>query len=1002
MKTPNRVSPRSAKRRPRPLRRASIGGQGQQLEARLLMASDLHYTPLYQNPSNAADVNADNQVNLADLNAIAANLQNGGPRALLANMGPQGEGGENPLFLDANGDNYLTTADLAVVSAVLRQGEPGDPMVLFDVHFKDPNDLSGPDLAFVEIGQEFAVVITVEDTRLFSEIGQAQQGIYSAYADIDYDTSLIDFNTGTISTSPNYEDLNANDNAFIANDGSLDGLIDNAGGSQTNLGAAGPLEAPDNLPKQLWVGNFTATASGTVQFTLRDANEGIVLNRPNPTVLYRDAANPLSSYEVVGQEIVYGGVNSDGVYSIDIVLPAVLAGDDTDNTVTEGDTNHQITPNVRNNDIVSFPAVGPLTIVSVGNNGSTPNDGLTALGGTVTTNGTNIFYTPPSADFFGTDTFQYVVTDALGTDTDVGEVTVIVAPVNDPPNAVDDVVIALPGGTTQFDVIANDWSGNINDPYEDAPGFDPLTIIAIDGTPVAIGATYVFGNGASVLNNGTDLTFDPGPLTNGGFIFNYTIRDTGSLTSSADVDVSIGVNARDDSYVDQPVAFSVQMNSSNNDLYVMGNDTPDETLADILSFTQPANGTVSAGPDGHLIYTPDANYFGEDTFTYVITNGTFTDDALVTVYVNRNPTAQDDTATVAQNTIDYPIDVLANDSDAPDNDFPVVVVTPGGAPVDTPSGNGTIRSDGTTVYYTPDTNYVGPDEFTYVISDGHGGTATATVRVNVTVPPSSLTGVVFGDDNNNGVVDGIEQRIGGVIVTLAGTDVYGTVVNTSVVTNGSGVYTFANVQPGTYTITETDPLLLIDGIDSIGSGGGLGAAGTVVAANDQYQITLVNQVDAVGFNFGERGREAPFISTADFLASTPPAGLTFGLDLIQARTGLGQDLWYAFRGNWSPYVRARLFLDNNFNPATPTAKVTFGQVTLTVWDAADNAFQLTFPYSGAAKPTFPAFHALGFQGQYAVVRFDGHASQWTFLPFAGPEGPDDVDMFFSNLGNDDE
>ena len=51
-------------------------------------------------------------------------------------------------------------------------------------------------------------------------------------------------------------------------------------------------------------------------------------------------------------------------------------------------------------------------------------------------------------------------------------------------------------------------------------------------------------------------------------------------------------------------------------------------------------------------YTPDANYFGADTFTYTISDGnggTATATVTITVTkVNDNPVANDDSATVAE------------------------------------------------------------------------------------------------------------------------------------------------------------------------------------------------------------------------------------------------------------------------------------------------------------------------------------------------------------------
>ena len=73
------------------------------------------------------------------------------------------------------------------------------------------------------------------------------------------------------------------------------------------------------------------------------------------------------------------------------------------------------------------------------------------------------------------------------------------------------------------------------------------------------------------------------------------------------------------------------------------------------------------------------------------------------------------------------VNVLANDSD-PDGD--VLAVSSVTAPA-----NGTAAVVGNAVRYTPAAGYNGSDSFSYTVSDGHGGTATANVDVTVTPPP---------------------------------------------------------------------------------------------------------------------------------------------------------------------------------------------------------------------------------------------------------------------------
>ena len=79
----------------------------------------------------------------------------------------------------------------------------------------------------------------------------------------------------------------------------------------------------------------------------------------------------------------------------------------------------------------------------------------------------------------------------------------------------------------------------------------------------------------------------------------------------------------------------------------------------------------------------------------------------------------------------------------------------------------------------------------------------ASTTVNV-IPPSSLSGVVFADFNDDGQVDFGEQGIAGVTITLDGTDDLGNAVHLSQTTDGDGAYVFLNLRPG-YVHDHRDP-----------------------------------------------------------------------------------------------------------------------------------------------------------------------------------------------------
>ena len=109
---------------------------------------------------------------------------------------------------------------------------------------------------------------------------------------------------------------------------------------------------------------------------------------------------------------------------------------------------------------------------------------------------------------------------------------------------------------------------------------------------------------------------------------------------------------------DTPVGFDV-----------VGNDEDIDSEFSIDSFTQPANGLVVEGVEADFVYTPNENYNGEDTFTYTITDGEFTDTATVTVTVesvNDLPVANDDLDIEAVEDTPITIDVTANDTDVED------------------------------------------------------------------------------------------------------------------------------------------------------------------------------------------------------------------------------------------------------------------------------------------------------------------------------------------------
>jgi len=323
--------------------------------------------------------------------------------------------------------------------------------------------------------------------------------------------------------------------------------------------------------------------------------------------------------------------------------------------------------------------------------------------GTVAVNPDNTVTYTPDPDFYGTDSFTYTIDDGRGF-TATGIVTVAVSPVQDDPEADDDSKVTDEDTAVAIAVLVND---------SDVDG-DTLTV-----------TDYTQGGHGLVENNGGTLTYTPEPNFNGTDSFTYTISDGHGGTDTATVTVTVhAVNDAPDA-IDDDVSTD---EDAGFDFSVVGNDEDvDRDTLTVTSVTQPANGWVVPNSDGTLTYSPNANFHGSDSFTYTITDGHGEfDTATVTVTVNSvndDPAAHDDTATTNQN-VAVKINVLANDTDVEGDTLDVESATDGA------HGTAVVSPDGR-VTYTPDEGFFGSDSFSYTVSDGNGGFATASVSVTV-------------------------------------------------------------------------------------------------------------------------------------------------------------------------------------------------------------------------------------------------------------------------------
>ncbi|HCE1933680.1 TPA: tandem-95 repeat protein, partial [Vibrio parahaemolyticus] len=162
---------------------------------------------------------------------------------------------------------------------------------------------------------------------------------------------------------------------------------------------------------------------------------------------------------------------------------------------------------------------------------------------------------------------------------------------------------------------------------------------------------------------------------------------------------------------------------------VLGNDTFEGTdkVVSLDTNNGPANGTVSVNPDGSVTYTPNDNYHGADSFTYIVTSGGVSESTTVNVDVtpvNDVPVAKDDTATTQEDTA-VTIDVLPNDTDIDGDTLRIDSAS-------VPSDQGTVEIVDGKLVFTPAENFNGNAEITYTVTDGQ---LTDEAKVTVTVNP---------------------------------------------------------------------------------------------------------------------------------------------------------------------------------------------------------------------------------------------------------------------------
>ncbi len=330
-----------------------------------------------------------------------------------------------------------------------------------------------------------------------------------------------------------------------------------------------------------------------------------------------------------------------------------------------------------------------------------PSHGMLTLGGDG-----SITYTP-TPNYNGQDTFTYRATDGQLASAGLATVTININAVNDAPVGTTDnynvdedtlLTVAAPG------VLTNDT---------DIDG-DTLTAVLVNGPQ------HTSNGGSFTLNADGSFTYQAGTNFNGTDFFTYRAVDSGTPSLQSDVTtVFINVNAVNDAPVAMDDTFSVNEDATLTVAApgVLFNDNdPDGDLLSAVLMDAPTHGSLTLNSDGSFTYIPTANYNGQDTFTYVASDGKL-NSGLTTVTININavndaPVGTTDNYNVDEDTLlTVPAPgVLTNDTDIDGDTLTAVLVN---GPQHTSNGGSfTLNADGSFTYQAG-TNFNGTDFFTY-------------------------------------------------------------------------------------------------------------------------------------------------------------------------------------------------------------------------------------------------------------------------------------------------
>ncbi|EJX1285296.1 tandem-95 repeat protein, partial [Vibrio parahaemolyticus] len=401
---------------------------------------------------------------------------------------------------------------------------------------------------------------------------------------------------------------------------------------------------------------------------------------------------------------------NDNYHGEDTFTYIVTSGDVSESTTVEVNVTPVNDAPVAKDDIATTQEDTAVTIDVLPNDTDVDGDKLSIESasvpkeqGTVEVVDGKLVFTP-AENFNGDAEITYTVTDGALTDQATVNVTV---------NAVNDTPVVESSIADQ--TLAEDFTPytiNLNTAFSDVDNVDGELSFSVSGN----------SNIQVSIVNGI-ATFTPTADWNGSEALTFTATDPSGESVSQTVNFTVAPVA--DIVADKATVVE----DTPTIIKVLGNDTfeGDDKVVSLDTNNGPANGTVSVNPDSSVTYTPNDNYHGTDSFTYIVTSGGVSESTTVNVDVtpvNDAPVAKDDIATTQEDTA-VTIDVLPNDSDVDGDKLSIESAS-------VPKEQGTVEVVNGKLVFTPAENFNGDAEITYTVTDGQ---LTDEAKVTVTVNP---------------------------------------------------------------------------------------------------------------------------------------------------------------------------------------------------------------------------------------------------------------------------